>query len=607
MKLSETQLRYFRAVLDHPSDDFAELARIAGLDPTVDFKNANLRGLDFGRADLAGFDFSHTDLRDTNFANACGLSHVNFTGAKIEGARWPSGYAPRTNPFGFSFDAANQISPHHRSSQLQTPTKQQVAVAIIKEFSLQVTAFETNTRLPTAIYHNNAQLPLARLAAEGTPPDKNCVEKVLTVMRGWRPAMRGLAEVLVTAAAVEALSGLDIVAELQSHMPRVPVRVLSRPQEGEYSATGVLCGNPTADGLLADIGEGSLVLVPLDRGTPGVSQTLSLGSIRLAERAAGDPVQARAIAEGDLATVPWLAKGAGRDLYLVGDVGGAMARIHMSQTGYPLQIVHHYTVSREEARDLTGVIAGAGRRALERLPGVARRHIDDLPYAAVVLRRMLRSTGARRVVFSTSGVSEGWLMQRMPAEFRELDPLLASAHEMAAQSGCDLNFPPALFDWTNPLFPAEVSGARRLREAACWMSDIGSHDHPEFRAEQAFLRVLRQPGIGLDHHTRVFLAMAIAVRYGVETDAPFLRPARLLLDVSNTHRAEVLGTALQLAYTLSAGAPDVLAETSLLLRDSVLVLRLPDASGTFAGELAMTPLHLLADAVGLTAVVEATT
>ena len=91
------------------------------------------------------------------------------------------------------------------------------------------------------------------------------------------------------------------------------------------------------------------------------------------------------------------------------------------------------------------------------------------------------------------------------------------------------------------------------------MSDIGSHDHPEFRAEQAFLRVLRQPGVGLDHHARAFLALSVALRYEADFDAAFLRPARLLLDIETANRAEILGIALRLAYTLSAGTKDLLA------------------------------------------------
>jgi exopolyphosphatase/guanosine-5'-triphosphate,3'-diphosphate pyrophosphatase len=209
------------------------------------------------------------------------------------------------------------------------------------------------------------------------------------------------------------------------------------------------------------------------------------------------------------------------------------------------------------------------------------------------------------VVFSASGLREGWFMQRMPDAIRAADPLLSAGREMAARHGRDPTLPPALIAWTDPLFTTDTIETRRQREATCWMSDIGSHDHPEFRPEQAFLRVLRQPGIGLDHHTRAFLALAIAMRYEVEENAEFLRPARLLLDVASAHRAEVLGTALRLAYTLSAGTPDLLGGTSLAMNGGRLILRLAEDSGVFAGESVMRRLDRLAHAVGLEAGTEA--
>ena len=91
------------------------------------------------------------------------------------------------------------------------------------------------------------------------------------------------------------------------------------------------------------------------------------------------------------------------------------------------------------------------------------------------------------------------------------------------------------------------------------------------------------------------------MRYEVEADALFLRPARLLLDVASTHRAEVLGVALRLAYTLSAGTPDLLAGTGLLLSGNRLILRLEEDSGVFAGESVMRRLDRLAQEVGLEA------
>jgi exopolyphosphatase/guanosine-5'-triphosphate,3'-diphosphate pyrophosphatase len=433
--------------------------------------------------------------------------------------------------------------------------------------------------------------------------------QAFTVLHRYHAVARAMGadpfEILATAAVRDANNGHAFVDKLRARMPNVPIQILSGAEEAAFSAMGVLCGIPTADGVLADIGGGSLELVRLAAGERGASHTTALGVIRLAERSEQDPVRARAIADADLAEVPWLSEGIGRDLFLVGGAWRAMARIHMAQIGYPLHMVHHYAIGRDEARDLAGVIGSAGRRSLERLPAISRRRIDDLPYAAIALRRVLRATGARRVVFSASGLREGWFMQRMPREIRAEDPLLAAGREMAARLSRDPILPPALIAWTDPLFPTETPDARRLREATCWMSDIGSHDHPEFRAEQAFLRVLRQPGIGLDHHARAFLALAIAMRYEAEEVGEFLRPARLLLDVASAHRAEVLGTALRLAYTLSAGTPDLLAGTSLAMTGGRLVLRLAEDTGVFAGESVMRRLDRLAHAVGLEAGTEA--
>jgi exopolyphosphatase/guanosine-5'-triphosphate,3'-diphosphate pyrophosphatase len=274
--------------------------------------------------------------------------------------------------------------------------------------------------------------------------------------------------------------------------------------------------------------------------------------------------------------------------------------VHIAQTAYPLNMVHHYTIDREEVRDLTGVIAAASRRSLERMPGMPRRRVEDLPFAAVVLRRVLRATGARRVVFSANGLREGWYMQHLSEATRAQDPLIAAGHELAEHFGRDPRLPPALMTWIDPLFPGEGGEVLRLREAACWMSDIGSHDHPEYRAEQSFLRVLRQPGIGLDHHARAFLALTLALRYEAEPDAPFLTTARMLLGLEATRRATIMGLALRLAYTLSAGTPDLLAGTKLIA-GPMLTLQLTRGSGVFAGESVTRRLERLGQAMGIEA------
>jgi exopolyphosphatase/guanosine-5'-triphosphate,3'-diphosphate pyrophosphatase len=487
------------------------------------------------------------------------------------------------------------------------PDSPRCAVVDLGSNSVRLVVFEGRSRNPMPIFNERAVLGLGRgMQLTGRLNDE-AVTQALTVMNRYAAIARAMGaapfEVLATAAVRDAVNGREFVSALQQRIGDVPIHIISGAEEAELSAGGLLCGIPGAEGILADIGGGSLELVRLQRGRQFETATLRLGVIRLAERSGNDPVRARGIAEEELARLPWLMEGAGRDLYLVGGAWRALARIHIAQTGYPLNMVHHYTIERDEARDLTGVIAAASRRALERMPGVPRRRVDDLPFAAVLMRRVLRATGARRVVFSANGLREGWYMKRMPPETRAEDPMLAAGRDYARRLGRDPTLPPALFVWTDPLFRDETPEDRRLREAACWISDIGSHDHPEYRAEQAFLRTVTQPGIGLDHHARAFLGLTLALRYEAEPDAGFLAPARVLLSPESVRRATILGIALRLAYTLSAGTPDLLAGTRLIA-DETLRLVLHEDRGVFAGESVLRRLDRLAAALGLPASAE---
>ncbi len=499
--------------------------------------------------------------------------------------------------------------PHLRWRRIpEAPARDRCGVVDLGSNSVRLVVFEGRGRNPQAIFNEKAVLGLGRGLQASGRLNEQAVEQALTVLKRYHAIACAMGadplDILATAAVRDASNGAAFIAELQARMPAVPIRVLSGEEEAAYSADGVLLGFPAADGILGDLGGGSLEVVELAGGSARRAASLGLGAIRLSERSEGDVARARAIAEADLATVPWLGEGAGRDLFLVGGAWRALARIHIAQTGYPLQIVHHYALKREEARDLSGVIMAATRRALDRMPGAPAKRVTDLPFAAVALRRLLRATGARRVVFSANGLREGWYGRLLRPDAREDDPLLAAARHLGHQLGRDARLPEALFAWTAPLFDEESSGVEALRRAACWVSDTGSLDHPDYRAEQAFLRVLRQPGVGLDHHARAYLALVVALRYEAGNDAHYLDPSRLLLDIGAVRRAEVLGAALRLAYTLSGGTPELLAGTALHRRGGRLVLSLVEGTGVFAGESVLRRVEALAEALGLEAVVE---
>jgi len=469
--------------------------------------------------------------------------------------------------------------------------------------SVRLVIYQGLSRNPSIIFNEKAVLALGRgLDGTGRLNDEAMIQ-AMPVLERYALVAQAMGaeplEILATAALRDASNGEGFAGVVRRRLPGIPLSILSGAEEAQLSARGLLCGIPEADGILGDFGGGSLELVALAGGATGESASLPIGALRLADQSGGDMARARAVAEAALAPLAFLREATGRDLYLVGGAWRALARIHIAQPGYPLHVVHHYTLGRDEARDLTGVITALPRRSLERIPGVPRRRIDALPYAAVVLRRLLRVTQCRRVVFSANGLREGWYWNQLPEAQRREDPVVTAGRDLGLAYGRHPDTPPALIRWTTPLFADETGYEHRLREAACWASDIGAPEHPDYRAEQAFLRMLRQPGIGLDHHARAYLALVLALRYDADPAAPFTAPARALLDVGTARKAERLGIALRLAYTLSAGTPDLLARTGLRVETSRLVLRLSDGGGVFAGESVVRRLERLAEAMGV--------
>ncbi|WP_308719924.1 Ppx/GppA family phosphatase [Komagataeibacter xylinus] len=477
------------------------------------------------------------------------------------------------------------------------------AVIDLGSNSVRLVVFDGISRNPAPIFNEKVVLRLGRgLNATGRL-NEEAVPLAMEVMARFNAIARGMEaspfEVLATAAVRDATNGPEFVAGLKSRLPGVPIRILSGEEEADYSATGVLCGIPDANGLVADIGGGSLELIRIENGRKRDACTLPLGVIRLNDRADGDLARARTLVDEDLARVDWLEAVRGQDLYLVGGAFRALARMQIARTAYPLNIVHLYQLAPDTAREMTDWILTANKRSIERLPGVPRKRLDDAPFAATVLRRLMRHAQPNGLVFCVDGLREGWYMRNVAASVADNDPQDAVAREMCSMLGRSMQLPERLADWTAPLFPDDDPVAGRLRAVACWLSDVGAHDHPEYRAEQTYLRILRLQGVGFTHQARAFLSLTLAVRYGADLSVAYLQPSRQLLDSAQFARAVALGQALRLAYTVSGGTEALLDGTRLEMAGGTLSLHFAPGRDVVQGESVRRRLERLGSAMDM--------
>ncbi len=405
--------------------------------------------------------------------------------------------------------------------------------------------------------------------------------------------------IIATAAVREASDGEAFAAEAQRQCG-VPVRIIAGSEEARLSAAGVLAGIRKADGVVGDLGGGSVELVRVDSGASapiGAGVSLPLGPLRLAELDDNRKAVAETIERG-IAGAPVLREAAGKSLYLVGGAWRAIARLHMEQTHYPLHIIHEYTIARRQAEGFLEMMAGQSRRSLERITSINRRRLDVVPIAAAILRQLIAAGRPERIVFSAFGLREGYADGLLPADPR-IGPLIAACIGFAAnlsRGGYDGD---RLQRWTAPIFPDLGEDSHRLHRAACWLSDFAWTEHPDYRAEHAFTRALRMPVAQIGHHERVFIAATLHARYGGAMDDPIKMATQLLLADGAAGEARRLGLALRLAYTLCGGALELLDQVRVERETHGIVLELPATGSLFTGEAVQRRLDALGRAFGL--------
>jgi len=449
------------------------------------------------------------------------------------------------------------------------------AVIDIGSNSVRLVIYAGLTRTPLPVFNEKVLCGLGaeieatgRLSASGRALALTTLARFAGLLR--RMKLDQL-DVVATAAVRDAKDGQEFLAELRDQLG-MNVRVLSGRDEARMAALGVLSGMPEAEGLIGDLGGGSLELVKVANGEIGQGVTLPLGVLRMQKaKSKGNSRQQKVKAA--LKSIDWLPEVKGQTLYVVGGAWRALGRVHLARQKNPLRILHGHVATRSDLASVCQLIAGLGPETLRNIEGAPKGRVETLPAAAVTMLALLRQCQPKRVVFSAYGLREGLLFDRLDAAARRLDPLIAAGQVLARLSPRFPLHEQELLDWLSPLFPEESQEDRRLRLAASVMSDMGWRAHPDYRADHAMDEILHAPLVGVDHRQRVKLALSVRARYSHKGMAAAAEPYRSLVKDGDLRWAQQVGCGLRLAHLLSAGVPSVLRRFDLERRADRVILR----------------------------------
>ncbi len=442
-----------------------------------------------------------------------------------------------------------------------------VAIIDIGSNSVRMVVYHAASRVPLPVFNEKYSCQLgAHLADTGMLNPEGVIEAKAALQRFMTLAQRmnvTECQIIATAAVRDATDGEAFAGEV-SALIEAPVTIISGREEAKLAAYGVLSSMHDPRGLVVDLGGGSMELAHInDSRRIDHQHTMEIGVLRLAEQAEQDLTKARDSINRELGELSWLRLSEGQKLYAIGGSFRALAKSHQLAHGYPLNLLHEYTLSEKTMRQWCQHLLSLSSDEYLSLPGISERRAELVPVIATAMECLLNHARPAQIVTCVSGIREGALYQGLSNADRQEDPLVASAAYHAAMVGRKGSYAEELYAWMAPVCAGEAKRHARLRKTGCILSEFAWTIDPNFRAEWMFWRVIQSSMKGLSHQERVILALMLYYRYARSWKLAEDLPLLSLIDEKARLWAKMCGLTMNLAAQLSAGRAGHLASSPL--------------------------------------------
>ena len=475
-----------------------------------------------------------------------------------------------------------------------------VAIVDIGSNSVRLVVYSGATRAPSIIFNEKVMAGLGRGVSEDGALSAEAQERALAALRRFRILTRQMGvkriRVVATAAVRDATNCREFLKQVR--LLGFDPEVLSGEDEGFMAGQGVLSGIPEANGIVGDLGGGSLELVDIADGDVVQSASLPFGVLRIAPLAdKGEASLVKKVSKA-LDLIDFGKRGRKRPFYLVGGSWRALARFDMLLNGYPLPITHGYRMAATRPAEIQKAVESLDKSDLKSLPSLSVSRMPTLPHANLLLKALVEGLKPSELIVSSYGIREGLLYDDLDDRTRTRDPLLEAAREAGRELGRFAEHGELLDRWIAPVFD-DGAHAARLRLVACLLSDVAWQAHPDFRAERGMEIALHGNWVGIDGPGRVKVAQALFSSFGGSRSDFAALPVSRLCSEEELKRAAQWGLAMRLGQRLSGGVAASLERSRLARKDGVLRLELRRGDEALYGETVERRLKTLAHALGL--------
>ncbi len=317
--------------------------------------------------------------------------------------------------------------------------------------------------------------------------------------------------VVATSAIRDAANGAHFLADAQQ-ATGLAIETLSAHDEARFGYVAAVNTTTLTDGVVLDLGGGSLQLIHVAGRRAREMVSFGLGAVRVTEQwlTGGGPAKKKELARvreyatQTLSEVDWLGSSGRRLVGLGGAVRNLAAAAESSGSGLDLG-VQGFVIEPAALHELVGVLAALPSSERGTVPGIKPGRGDIILAAALVLETVLELGGFAGIEATEAGLREGVFLARTllaGAEPLVPDVRAAGVRNLAIQYESDMTHVEHVARLALGMFDSLVDGGlftpeegeRELLWAASMLHDVGMtisyddhHKHSRYLIESAEL------------------------------------------------------------------------------------------------------------------------
>ena len=470
------------------------------------------------------------------------------------------------------------LSKHIKEKRFRFIPKKKTKISIIDigSNSIRLVAYDKISRVPRMIYSEKAFCSLAKnLEVDNKIPKKNYKKTINAIKRFYKISIDIKSSelfIFATAALREADNGNKLKKEIEK-ITNTNLLILSENDEVRLSTQGLLSSFPSADGIMADLGGGSLELALIKKGKLQNFISLKIGVVRFLKLYKNNKKDFLKKIRKKIKSISWLKNSKQKTLYAIGGSFRCLAKVYIWKKNYPLSIIQGYTLDDKELNNLTKVSSTINSKDIKKIDEIENERIKTIPVASFILKELLGEILPKKMTFCSQSLREGFLFSLLDDETKKKDPLNFTTKRMSKNFNNSFFDGELIFNWLNPIFRNENDNFKRLRLAASNLSELSYwHNFKDNKSEYALNTVLYYPFLSLTHEQRIFLGLSIYTACGgKENNSNFIKYSKLLKkDAVNA--AKILGNSIKLTYLVSGGLYRNLSDYSLKVSNNEIFL-----------------------------------